>query len=41
MVEALRITAITGNVYLFLKIRASQVVLVIKNLPVNAGDVKD
>ena len=41
MIEALRITAITGNVYLFLNIWASQVVLVVKNPLVNAGDVKD
>ena len=41
MIEALRITAIVGNVYLFLKIWAYQVVLVVKNPPVNAGDVRD
>jgi len=33
MVEALRIIAIMGNVYLFLKIQACQVVLVVKNPP--------
>ena len=41
MIQALRITAIMGNVYLFLKTRAYQVVLVVKNPPVNAGDVRD
>ena len=41
MIEALRITAIMGNVYLFLKIWAYQVVLVVKNPPVNAGDAGD